>query len=42
MSLIHITRFSTTLQEHLKASVILPDVIPNKPLPTIWLLHGLG
>lgn len=42
MSLTHITRFSAVLQEHLKISVILPDNLPNKPLPTIWLLHGLG
>ena len=42
MSLTHITRFSAVLQEHLKISVILPDNLSNKPLPTIWLLHGLG
>jgi len=42
MALMHLTRFSNTLQTHMNISVILPDQLPNQPLAVIWLLHGLG
>ncbi|CAM4289138.1 alpha/beta hydrolase [Weissella hellenica] len=42
MAHLQITRFSSTLQTHMNIGVILPDQLPQAPLPTIWLLHGLG
>lgn len=42
MALMHLTRFSDTLQTHMNISVILPDKLPSGPLAVIWLLHGLG
>lgn len=42
MAHLQITRFSSTLQTHMNIGVILPDQLPQAPLDTIWLLHGLG
>ncbi|WP_203623473.1 MULTISPECIES: alpha/beta hydrolase family protein [unclassified Lacticaseibacillus] len=42
MALITLTRASQRLQNQMRTTVVLPDQLPDRPLRTVWLFHGLG
>lgn len=42
MAHLTLTRASTILANQMTIHVVLPDTLPDQPLRTLWLFHGLG